>query len=510
MGESYDAVVVGSGATGGWAAKELTERGLRVALLEAGPLFPFDVDAVPAAEDLRGRQPIQSLNYAFSPSTAHLFIDDRENPYSCPEGKPFHWIRSRQVGGRLHLWGRVAMRMSDHEFKAADRDGVGEDWPISYADLAPYYDRVERFMGVCGAPEQLSQLPDGAFVPPPRLTSGEQALKSAIQRRWQTRRLTSARLAARSPDAMLTAGMRTGRLTLSPNTIASHVVVDRKTGRALGVAVVDRVTRREREVNGRVVVLCASAIESARLLLNSATPEHPDGLGNSSGALGHYLMDHARGIDFEGVAPRASRQATDEIPHGGYIPAFRNITERGVDFVRSYGVELQVFPAVARRSRRRRLRRRPQGGWYWLSAFGEVLPAFENHVSLDRTKTDAWGIPCAHIDCAYGENELAMARDEFRCVQEMVESAGFHVHKSSANLAPPGSSSHELGTARMGNDPNTSVLNAQNQSWDVKNLFVTDGACFTSGGFQNPTLTMMAITVRACDHIVDQLKRREL
>ena len=434
---SYDAIVVGSGATGGWAAKELTERGLRVALVEAGPLFPVEANGLgPARADGRQRQPIQSLCYALNEHTAHLFVDDVDNPYSFPEGRPFHWIRSRQVGGRLHVWGRVSPRMSDYEFKAAGRDGVGEDWPIEYADLAPYYDRVERYLGVYGVAEQVPQMPDGVFLAPPPLSTGEEELRTAIHRRWGTRRLTNVRVARRSPDATLAAAMHSGRLTLFANSVASHVLSDDRTGRARGVAFVDRVTRREREVDARVIVLCASGIESTRLLLNSATGDHPDGLGNSSGALGHYLMDHTYGIRFEGVAPQRSREI--EAPsQGGYMPAFRNITEHGVDFVRGYGVELQVTPAIPDRSRRLRNPWRPKGGFFWMTAFGEVLPTYENRVSLDRSRTDAWGIPAAHIVCSYGDNELKMARDQFACLKEMLDAAGFDIASATPDSISP-------------------------------------------------------------------------
>jgi choline dehydrogenase-like flavoprotein len=246
------------------------------------------------------------------------------------------------------------------------------------------------------------------------------------------------------------------------------------------------------------MVLCASAIESTRILLNSATADCPDGLGNSSGALGHYLMDHALGIDVKGWAPQLLprlRRTKEQASHGAYIPAFRNVTEHDVDFVRGYGVELQVHPPGG-----------PQGNRYWMSSFGEVLPAWENHVSLERTKTDAWGIPVVRIEYAYGDNERRMARDALQCLKALAEAAGFVIEKTSADLAPPGTSAHEMGTARMGNDPQTSVLNRHNQSWDVKNVFVTDGACFPSSGFQNPTLTMMAVTMRACRYIVERLK----
>jgi choline dehydrogenase-like flavoprotein len=510
MGDSYDAIVVGSGATGGWAAKELTEGGLRVALLEAGPMLSFDAEAPDSAVVDPGRQSIQSLCYAFNNQTSHLFVDDVENPYSFPEEEPFNWIRSRQVGGRLHVWGRMSLRMSDFEFKAASRDGIGEDWPISYADLAPYYDRVEQYLKVCGTPERLPQLPDGDFLEPPPLSTGEQGFKSAVERQWSTRNVTSARMVQGPPDITLVAAMRTGRLTLYPNSVASQIVMDGRTDRARSVAFVDRVTRQEGELDARVIVLCASTIESTRLLLNSATPDHPGGLANSSGALGHYLMDHTYGIGIDGIAPQRSRNTGDRMSYGCVIPAFRNITEPEVEFVRGYGVELQVSPPVGGRLRRLRSLGRPWGGWFWMRTFGEVLPRFENHVSVDPVRTDAWGIPAAHIVCRYGENELRMAADQLHCLQEMAEVAGFHIIETRSNLAPPGLSIHEMGTARMGSDPDISVLNPHNQSWDVRNLFVTDGACFTSSGFQNPTLTMMAITVRACDHVVEKLRKREL
>jgi choline dehydrogenase-like flavoprotein len=509
--EPYDAVVVGSGACGGWAAKELTEGGLRVALLEAGPLFPSTGDGLAPAPLPAERQPVQSQSYALTEATSRFFVDDIDNPYAHPADKPFSWIRGRQVGGRLHTWQRACPRLSDLEFKAASRDGVGEDWPISHSDLAPYYDRVERFLGVYGATEGLAQMPDGRFLEPPELTAGERRIKSAVERRWSTRRATSLRIARNSPDATLVAAMRTGRLTLVPDSIARLVRMDAGTGRAAGVSVVDRLTGEEREVDGRVVVLCASAIESTRLLLNSATPEHPNGLGNSSGVLGHYLMDHSVGIGIDGFAsPRVSGTG-NEASCGLLIPGFRNVTEHDVDFLRSYELVLAVRPPPSARPAGIRNRFRPRRGHFWIRTFGEVLPSFDNHVSLHPEKRDAWGIPIAQIVCGYGENERKMAADIRQRMLEIVEAAsGFRIAEAFEDFAPPGTSAHELGTARMGSSPETSVLNPHNQSWDVENLFVTDGACFTSAGYQNPALTMMAITARACEHIIGRLKRREL
>ena len=525
MAETFDAIVVGSGATGGCAAKELTEKGLRVALLEAGPVVPFagseieppiggtmlqpassaPPDAGPAAD----RQEVQARCYAYGSKTAHLFVDDVDNPYSYPEDKPFDWIRSRVVGGRLHRWGRMCLRMSDWELKAASRDGIGVDWPISYADLEPYYDRVEAYMRVCGTPEGLPQLPDGPFTETPHLSVGELAFKRAVEDRWSTRRVTGARIALAPPDALLAAATKTGRLTLRPDSVVSHVLMGAG-GRARGVRYLERTTGQERELEGRVVVLCASTIESTRVLLNSASADHPQGLGNSSGTLGHYLMDHTYGIGIEGVAMQRVHAPGSSTLYGCAIPSFRNVTENDVDFAREYGIELQVHTPIAGRLGRLRAGRRELPGQFWMSSFGEVLPRFENRVTLDGERTDAWGVPVARIECSYGENEERMAADQLDRMREMAEAAGFTIEKERGELAPPGLSIHEMGTARMGSDPEGSVLNGYAQSWDVANLFVTDGSCFVSSAFQNPTLTMMAITARACDYAAELLRTGEL
>lgn len=500
----YDAVVVGSGATGSWAAKELTQNGLRTAVVEAGPALHGAGNASTRAQS-QSRQPVQSFCYACTDQTRHLFVDDVDNPYSFPEGRPFRWIRGRQTGGRLHVWDRVALRMSDFEFKCASRDGVGEDWPISYADLATYYGHVERFMGVTGVPEAIPQLPDGVFTPPPPFPSGERALQTTLQRRWPTRRMTAIRKSQARPDAMLNAAEETGRLELFAESIATRVTVSENTGKAHSVAYLDAPTGVERELRGKVIVLCASAIESTRILLNSATPDHPNGLANSSGTLGRYLMDHWYGVDFAGVA-RKYWLSGEVASEGCYIPSFRNITEPASDFLRGYGLELRLLPPPTSLLSRWRHRLQRHDAQYWVSVFGEVLPRKENRVTLDPLKTDAWSVPVARIDCQYGSNESTMAADAFRSTVDMLNSAGFEMTRATGDLAPPGSSAHELGTARMGDNSETSVLNQFNQSWDIPNLYVTDGSSFASSGFQNPTLTMMALTVRACDHILTQLK----
>lgn len=504
---SFDAVVVGSGATGGWAAKELTEAGLTVALLEAGPEVSGDGPGAVAASNPSARQQIQARCGAFYDGNAHLFVDDVDNPYSTPDDEPFEWIRSRVVGGRMHLWGRMALRMSERELKAASHDGEGVDWPISYADLAPYYDRIERFLEVCGARDGLPQVPDGVYTKSPRFSTGELEFKRAVESRWDTRRVIGARTVEASPEATIAAARATGRLTLLAGSVVSRVLTD--TGdRARGVAFVDCPSGAEREISGQVIMLCASTIESTRLLLNSSGPSHPDGLANASGLLGHYLFDHTFGIRVEGTARRGSRRMRDQTDRGCVVPGFRNVSETGVDFLRSYGVELQINTATTGRlAPVRALLRRPG---FWMSAFGEALPRFESRVSLDSVKKDAWGIPIARIACRYGENERRMAVDQVEQLQEMAAAADLEVETVHAELSPPGLSIHEMGTARMGSDPSNSVLNPHNQAWEVRNLFVTDGSCFPSGGFQNPALTLMALTVRACETAVGLLKRGEL
>ncbi len=561
--EIYDAIIVGSGATGGWAAKELAEKGMRVIVLEAGRkldpekdfrehTWPYELkyrDALGRAL-LSKRQPIQSKCYACNEYGHHFFIDDMDNPYTTPEGKPFEWIRGRQVGGRTIMWGRQVYRLSDYELKAASHDGYGDDWPISYAELAPYYDRVESFIGVSGSYENLPQLPDGKFLPAMNMTCGEWLLKNSVEKRWKDRRVTIGRAAiltqnhngrARchycghcdrgcttwsyfsSPGSTLPAAAKTGKMTLRPNTVASHILIDTNTGKANGVAVIDQITKKASEVMGRVVVLCASTIESTRLMLNSATRQHPAGLGNSSDVLGRYLMDHMYGVSVGGLVPSVANYPynyDDGRANGIYIPKFRNITERHPKFIRGYGIQGGVqrgmLPATIGSipgfgsEFKRMVRDEKAPAPFRMTAFGEMLARKENRVTINKDVKDAWGIPVTHIECTHSDNEREMARDQIETLKEMAHEAGFETMFANTILRPPGLCIHEIGTARMGDDPKTSVLNKYNQSWDVKNLFVTDGAAFVSSGCQNPTLTMMALTVRACDYLAEEYKKGNL
>lgn len=560
----YDAIVVGSGATGGWAAKELAEKGMRVIVLEAGrktdPVkdyrmlqWPYEVKyrgVKDQTQVFKARQPIQSKCYACTEYANHFFVDDVDNPYTTPTGKPFDWIRGRQVGGRSIMWGRQSYRLSDYEFKAASRDGYGEDWPFSYEELKPWYEYVEKFIGISGSMENLPQLPDSVYLPPMPMTCGEELFKKAVHANWKDRRVTIGRVAMltkahngraachycghcergcdthsyySSPGSTLPAAAKTGRMTLRPNAVVSHLIIDTNTSHAKGVAFIDQTTKRAQEVFAKVIVLCASTIESTRILLNSASRQHPEGFGNSSGALGHYLMDHTYSISVGGIVPQTAKTQTplDEGRNNGiYIPKFRNINEKHPDFLRGYGIQAQVQKGMRPLhlhnisgfgpELKRLIRETPDAPPFWIGAFGEMLPRFENKVTINQDKKDAWGIPVAHIDCQYSDNERAMAKDQIVTMMEMVTAAGFEIHYKNETLSNPGLCIHEVGTARMGSDPKKSVLNKFNQLHDAKNVFVTDGACFVSQGCQNPTLTMMAITARACDYLVSESKKGNL
>lgn len=565
----YDVIVVGSGATGGWAAKELSEKGLNVLVLEAGrkvdPEKEYNMLAWPYELPFRGfgnkaelerTQPIQSRNYACNEYSRKWFVNDLENPYTTPPDKPFYWIRGRHTGGRSLQWGRQSYRLSNFDFKAKSHDGYGDDWPLSYEDLVPYYEKVERFVGISGREENLPQLPDSLFLPPMNFTCGEWHLKETVDRmgdKW--RRMTIGRVAilTRSihqgtPDfrpachycgncergcdtksyytsigSTLPAAERTRKMTLIPNAVVSHIVMDRQTGKAKGVHYVDAITRRHREAIGKTVVVCAGTIESTRILLNSQPIEGGDqGLCNSSGALGHYLMDHAGGGGASGMLPSLTTDYEGQFgrANGIYIPRFRNLDAESKQkgFIRGYGFQggsnqpLQAAKSVSGFGAELKRKAREWHPWsISLGGFGECLARFENHVSINRDVVDAWGIPVPHIDMEFGENERNMVYDMGETAGEMLEAAGAtDVRVSHGPTSVPGILIHEVGTARMGSDPKRSVLNKFNQSWDVKNIFVTDGACYVSIANQNPTLTMMAITARACEYIAEEFRTGRL
>lgn len=549
----FDAIVVGSGMTGGWAAKELTELGLKTLVLEAGRPITPERDYVehkpPWDMPFRGlgdrrtvaaRQPMQSHSVSFDEWSHVFWTDDVDNPYSMPSERPFYWFRARQVGGKSTIWGRQVYRWSDLDFEANLRDGIAVDWPIRYADIAPWYDHVERFIGVSGQALGLPHLPDGQFLPPMALNCVEQHVQQQMVRAFgRERLLTIGRVAnltvahhGRAPchycgpcqrgcitrsyfssvNATLPAARATGRLTLQPYSIVRHLVATPDQTKVTGVHVIDANTKAEREYSARVVFLCASALESARILLNS-------GLANSSGQVGRNIMDHikwggATG-EFDGWT---DARTIGERPNGIYVPRFRNITSRRPDFIRGYGFQGEAGrdgwrgalrgPGIGPALKARLAQLGPWSMSFW--GFGEMLPREENRATLHPTLVDAWGIPSLHIECQWSDNELAIHRDMNVTSAELLEAAGAKNIRPPNGPSTPGGTNHEMGSARMGRDPRTSVLNGWNQAWDVPNLFVTDGAAMTSSACQNPSLTYMALTARACHYAVEQMKRREL
>jgi choline dehydrogenase-like flavoprotein len=553
--QTYDAIVVGSGATGGWAAKQLAEAGLKVALLEAGrAISPKEFTEHMPAYKLKYRdhspevvrtRPVQKQCYACMEYNYEWFVNDLENPYSTPPGKPFTWQRLRILGGRSLVWGRQSYRMSDNDFKAARSDGYGDDWPISYADLSPYYDIVEKYVGISGAAEGNEMLPDGQFLPPMKMSCGEIQLRDRVKAKFghtvtigRTAILTqnhNGRLQCHycgpcergcitfsyfsSPFTTVKDAIASGNCTLITNAVVSHIDMDTAANKARGVTYVDRLTRQVKEVRGKSVILCAQALESTRILLNSSTREYPNGLANSSGALGHYLMDHVVGAGASGRLPNLSRlpNANEPArPNGIYVPRFRNTpsSKKHSQFIRGYGYQGGAeagfnFNAEGYGTQ---LKRAVKEGEYSVSlgAFGESLARWDNYIEIDRDLKDAWGIPALHINMSHGDNEAALMQDAGATAAEMIEAAGAKDIRVQANVEMPGMAIHELGTARMGNDPKKSVLNPFNQTHDVNNVFVMDGASFVSSACQNPTLSMMAITVRACDHLIGRFRKSEV
>ena len=565
ISNDFDAIVVGSGISGGWAAKELTERGLKVLLLERGRNVTHRQDYVTegkAAWEMpyAGQIPesltesdyaVQNQCYAFSDYTKHFFVNDRENPYATPDNKPFSWIRGHQLGGRSLLWHRHSYRLSALDFEANKLDGHGTDWPIRYKDLAPWYDHAENFAGISGSHEGLSQLPDGVFQPPFPMNCVEKDIKKNIEAAFPDRKLIMGRVAHlteptkeqialgrsrcmnrdecqrgcsfgayfSSLSATLPAANRTGNLTTVTDAVVDSVISDSDSNRASGVRVVDANNHEHRSYGARLVFLCASTLGTTQIMLNSTSERFPNGIANSSGTLGRYLMDHIGGVGASGVFP-GHQDMYDAGRRGGglYLPRFRNVMDKDERFLRGFGYQGGAYRSSWSRGNNtpgigidfKAALQRPGPWTFDMVGFGEMLPDERNHVRLSKKNKDSWGMPILEIDCEHRENELAMFDAIAADAEELLNAAGLTDISVNQDKAAPGLMIHEMGTARMGHDPKTSVLNKFNQAHDVPNLFVTDGSAMTSSACQNPSLTYMALTARAAAAAVEMLQEGKL
>ncbi|RMG31560.1 MAG: GMC family oxidoreductase [Bacteroidetes bacterium] len=557
---TFDAIVIGSGISGGWAAKELTEKGLKTLLLERGRDVKHGEYPTANMEawdsEGRGQLPLEELKkypkqsrtgYTIRAESAHWFVNDLENPYS--EVKRFDWMRGYHVGGRSIMWGRHSYRWSDLDFEANAKDGFGVDWPIRYKDVEKWYDYVEGFAGITGRKEGLPQLPDGNFLPPFKMNCLEEHVRGKIAENFNGRVMTLGRIANLSVDhngrtrcqfrnrcirgcpfgayfssnvATLPAAYATGNLTLRPYSIVYEIIYDNDKGKATGVRVLDAQTNEHKEFYAKVIFCCASAIASTFILLNSKSRRFPNGLGNDSGELGHNLMDHhfrvgARGI-YDGFADKYYRGRR---PGGIYIPRFRNLDKKSQrkEYLRGFGYQ----GGASRQNWTRYVAELTKfggdfkdelitpGPWQMgLTGFGECLPYHENKMYINEEVRDKWGLPTVTFDAEFKENEKKMQEDMANAAAEMLEAAGLKQVSTYQAGSWPGLGIHEMGTARMGRDPKTSVLNKWNQMHAVPNVFVTDGACMTSASCVNPSLTYMALTARAVDYAVSEMKKLNL
>ncbi|MEH6593138.1 MAG: GMC family oxidoreductase [Halioglobus sp.] len=560
----FDAIVVGSGISGGWAAKELTERGLKVLVLERGKDIKHGADykgehaaawklpfhGMPDRERDAREYPVQSESYAFSEATIQYWNNDRDNPYVRTEDKPFSWKRADVVGGRSLLWGRQVYRLSEQDFKANATDGHGVPWPVEYKDIAPWYSYVEKFIGVSGETEGLPQLPDSEFLPPMNYFDLEKTIKGRVKEKLPEVTITMGRCAiltqehnGRAPchycgpchrgcstgsyfssqSSTLPAARATGNLTLLPNQVVERLEHDETGKRVTAVKVIDTQTGERREFTAKIFFLCASTLASAQIMLNSSSALHPNGLGNRSGALGKNVMDHAMYGHMSMMVDNPDGYYRGERPNGLYIPRFRNVggQDEDADFVRGYGYQAHTlrpdwqttFNSKGFGADYKESLRKPGPFWIWfLGGFIECLPQESNRVYLHANKKDRFGIPQLVTEFNWGENELSLARDSAIQAEKIFRAAGavFYEISDIDAISEGGAGIHEMGTARMGDDPNTSVLNKFNQTHELDNLFVTDGSFMASAACVNPSLTYMAFTARACEYAVEELKSGRL
>lgn len=566
--ETFDVIIVGSGITGGWAAKEFCEKGLKTLMIERGRVVEHRKDYVGEHKGpwefpnrmkvdnllVEEQHKIQQQCYAFNDATKHFFGNDRDLPYSVEKGTGFSWIRGNQLGGKSLTWHRQSWRYSDFDFNANKADGLGIDWPIRYKDLKDWYSYVEKHAGISGAIENIPQVPDGEFLPPFDMTSPEIDLKKSIEKNYPGRNLIMGRMAhltkptdfhlsqgrgqcmARSEcqkgcsfggyfstqSSTLPDASKTGNLHIAPNSVVESLIYDEKTNKVKGVRVVDNENLSTREYFANVVFLCASTLGSTQIMLNSKSKKFPNGIANSSGALGHYLMDHNYNARIEGeIDGYEDEYYSGRRPGGILIPNFQYEPSK---YKQHYKRGYAISGGTSREDWRSHAGKEGFGADFknqltqagkWkisLVAQGEMLPRYENHISLHPTKKDKWGIPQLHIDCQWSDNEILMMEDAAQTAEEMLRKAGYQNVRShvSTKTNPPGLAIHEVGTARMGRDPKTSVLNAYNQCHDIDNLFVTDGSSFTSSAVTNPSLTFMALTVRAVDYCVKEMKAKRI
>ena len=556
---TYDAIVIGSGISGGWAAKELTEKGLKVLMLERGRPHEHIKDYASASKDPwefehRGKAPLQykkdnpviSRDWAmYGTAAQEAIMDSWVNEKECPyvQEKPFAWWRSYQMGGRSLLWGRQSYRLSDLDFEANAKDGIAIDWPIRYKEMAPWYDYVEKFAGISGSMEGLAHLPDGHFLPPMELNIVEKDVAARIKQQYKDRHMIIGRVAnltaplqARmqcqyrnrcwegcpfggyfsTQSSTLPAATATGNLTVRPWSIVTKIIYDKNTKKATGVEVLDAETSKTYEFHSKILFLNASALNSAWVLMNSATAIWPDGLGSSSGELGHNVMDHHYMLGAQGTIEGYEDKTTyGRRANGFYITRFANLYGDKRDFLRGYGYQ----GSASRSGWSREVAELNIGGDFkealtepgaWsigATGFGEILPYHDNKISLNKNIKDKWGLPVLSMDAGLKENELKMRKDIIKELVAMFEASGVKNVTTWDKDYNIGQGIHEMGTARMGNDPKTSVLNSHNQVWDALNVFVTDGAAMTSSACQNPSLTYMALTARAAEYAISELKK---
>lgn len=556
---TFDAIVVGTGISGGWAAKELTEKGLKTLVLERGrmvkhPDYPtatkdpwdFENAGRPTQEDLKQQGVQARTGYTIQQATKHWFVNDLENPYT--EVKRFDWMRGYHVGGRSITWGRQSYRLGDMDFEANAKDGIAVDWPVRYKDISPWYDYVESFIGVSGQAENLPQLPDGKFLPPMELNCVELDLKQSVKGKFD-RLITIGRAAhATAPlphspqrgtcqfrnlcsrgcpyggyfssvSSTLPAAEKTGNMTLRPNSIAYELIYDEKLGKATGIKVLDAETGEQLEFYAKVIFLCASTFGSTFIMLNSISNRFPNGFGNDSGELGHNIMDHhlsvGAGADVDGFEDKyySGRRA-----NGFYIPRYRNVGKDKRDYLRGFGYQggasrqgwSSLVSELSLGADLKNAVSKPGKWTIGMGGFGEILPYHENFVVINKDKKDKYGLPTLTFDAILRDNELKMRKDMAADAAEMLEAAGYKNVSTFDREIGVGLGIHEMGTARMGKDPKTSVLNKWNQVHACKNVFVTDGSFMTSAACHNPSLGYMAFTARAVDYAVTELKKNNI